>query len=67
MHKKAFVKLNLIKNYKLKIKDLIFLRSEKSDGLKRLDFYGKKIILKKNLLKGELLKKSYCRINGQKN
>ncbi len=59
MHKKAFTKHKLKKNQKIKIKDLIFLRSNNKNGITRLDIYKKKITLKKNVNSNKFLKKSF--------
>ena len=61
MHKKAFLNTSIKKNSKINKKDLIFLRSKRKGGIKRLDLEKKIFFLKKNVLKNHLLKKSYIR------
>jgi len=58
MHKKAFTNLHFKKNSKIKYKDLIFLRSKKKGGFKRLDVYKKILTSKKNISSKKFLKKS---------
>ena len=61
MHKKAFTRYKLKKNSKIGIKDLIFLRSNKKGGLKRLEVYKKKLFLKKDINSNKFLKKSFIK------
>jgi|TARA_B110000211_G_scaffold45466_1_gene48382 sialic acid synthase SpsE len=59
MHKFAFSKRKAKKKHTINIDDLIFLRTKKKNGLRRQDFFYKKMVLKKDINKNTFLTRAF--------
>ena len=62
MHKFAFSKTSLKKGIEVQPSDLIFLRTSKKNGLKRENFYFRRIFTKKSIDQNTFLKKEHLNI-----